>query len=32
MDLLVYTPSEFEEQRRSNRFVRHALRTGRRVL
>jgi len=32
LDLLIYTPSEFEVQRRSNRFVKHALRTGRRVV
>jgi predicted nucleotidyltransferase len=32
LDLLVYTPAEFADARRTNRFVRHALRTAKRVV
>jgi predicted nucleotidyltransferase len=32
LDLLVYTPEEFECERRVNRFVRHALREARRIV
>jgi predicted nucleotidyltransferase len=32
LDLLVYTPEEFAKARRQNRFVRHALRTARRLV
>jgi predicted nucleotidyltransferase len=32
VDLLIYTPDEFAEARRSNRFVRHALRGARRLI
>ena len=29
VDILVYTPEEFEKMRRSNQFIRHALKNGR---
>ncbi len=32
IDLLIYTPEEFAAQRRCNRFVRHVLRTARRLV
>jgi len=32
LDLLVYTPDEFAQARRTNRFVRHVLRTARRLV
>jgi len=32
VDLLIYTPEEFAHQRRSNRFVRNALRHARRMV
>ena len=32
IDLLIYTPEEFARERRCNRFIRHALREGRRLL
>lgn len=32
IDLLIYTPEEFAQERRCNRFVRQALREGRRLL
>jgi predicted nucleotidyltransferase len=32
IDLLIYTPEEFAQERRCNRFVRRALRQGRRLL
>lgn len=32
IDLLIYTPEEFARERRCNRFVRQALREGRRLL
>ncbi len=32
IDLLIYTPEEFARERRCNRFVRRALRDGRRLL
>jgi predicted nucleotidyltransferase len=31
IDLLVYTPAEFDRERRTNRFLRHALRGARRL-
>jgi len=31
LDLLVYTPAEFARERRTNRFVRNALRGARRI-
>ena len=32
IDLLIYTPEEFARERRCNRFIRQALREGRRLL
>ena len=32
IDLLIYTPEEFARERQCNRFVRQALRDGRRLL
>ena len=32
IDVLIYTPEEFARERRCNRFVRQALREGRRLL
>lgn len=32
IDLLIYTPQEFAQQRRENRFIRHVLRYARRVV
>ena len=32
LDLLVYTPEEFAEGRRTNRFLRHVLRDARRLV
>jgi predicted nucleotidyltransferase len=32
VDMLIYTPEEFSRQRRSNRFVRHVLRSARRIV
>lgn len=32
VDLLVYTPQEFAEQRRHNRFIRHVLRHAQRLV
>jgi len=32
IDLLIYTPEEFTRERRCNRFIRQALREGRRLL
>ena len=32
IDLLIHTPEEFAQERRCNRFVRQALREGRRLL
>ena len=32
VDRLIYAPDEFDEQRRSNRFVRHVLRHARRLV
>ena len=29
VDILVYTPEEFEKMKRSNQFIRHALKNGR---